>query len=53
MNTPADLFAELQTRYRFPAMTSVKVAINDEFADWDRQLQDGDCVVFIPPVAGG
>jgi molybdopterin converting factor subunit 1 len=53
MNTPADLFAELQTRYRFPAMTSVKVAINDEFADWHRQLQDGDCVVFIPPVAGG
>ena len=53
MNTPADLFAELQTRYTFPNMTSIKVAINDEFADWHRQLQDGDRVVFIPPVAGG
>jgi len=53
MNTPADLFVELQSRYDFPAMTSVKVAINDEFADWQHQLQDGDIVVFIPPVAGG
>lgn len=52
-NTPADLFVELQSRYNFPAMTSIKVAINDEFADWQHQLQDGDTVVFIPPVAGG
>jgi molybdopterin converting factor subunit 1 len=52
-STPADLFAELQSRYNFPAMTNVKVAINDEFADWQHKLQDGDTVVFIPPVAGG
>ena len=52
-NTPAELFAELQSRYDFPVMTSIKVAINDEFADWLHQLQDGDTVVFIPPVAGG
>jgi len=53
LNTPADLFAELQARYKFPAMTSIKVAINDEFADFQSQLKDGDRVVFIPPVAGG
>lgn len=53
LSTPADLFAELQSRYDFPVMTSVKVAINDEFADWQHILQDGDTVVFIPPVAGG
>lgn len=52
-STPAGLFAELQSRYDFPAMASIKVAINDEFADWQHQLQDGDTVVFIPPVAGG
>ena len=28
-------------------------AINDEFADWNADLSDGDAVVFIPPVAGG
>lgn len=52
-NTPAELFAELQPRYNFPTMTGIKVAINEEFAEWQSQLQDGDTVVFIPPVAGG
>lgn len=51
--TAAELFAELQQRYGFPELTSVKVAINDEFSDWDAALDDGDSVVFIPPVAGG
>jgi len=31
----------------------LKVAVNEEFAAWDRELADGDRVVFIPPVAGG
>jgi len=29
------------------------VAVNEEFSDWDYILQEGDEVVFIPPVAGG
>jgi molybdopterin converting factor subunit 1 len=52
-STPAELFAELATRHGFPEMETVKVAINDEFGDWHAQLQDGDSIVFIPPVAGG
>lgn len=36
-----------------PALLSIKVAVNDEFADWQQKLKDGDKVVFIPPVAGG
>jgi MoaD family protein len=51
--TTADLFTELDDRYRFPDMGRMKVAINDEFRDWDTALADGDSVVFIPPVAGG
>jgi len=51
--TAAELFAELTERYQFPELASVKVAINDEFADWHAALSDGDSVVFIPPVAGG
>jgi molybdopterin converting factor small subunit len=31
----------------------LKVAVNDEFRDWDTPLAAGDRVVFIPPVAGG
>lgn len=51
--TAAELFAELERRHAFPALSTVKVAINDEFADWNADLSDGDAIVFIPPVAGG
>jgi len=51
--TAEQLFAELQARYDFPALRSIKVAVNDEFRDWSAPLADGDRVVFIPPVAGG
>jgi MoaD family protein len=51
--TVAELFSELDQRYRFPRMASLKVAVNDEFGDWCSRIADGDSVVFIPPVAGG
>jgi molybdopterin converting factor subunit 1 len=51
--TAGELYRELETRYRFPSLASIKVAINDEFGDWQAPLRDGDSVVFIPPVAGG
>ena len=31
----------------------LRVAVNEEFADWERPLAPGDTVVFLPPVAGG
>ncbi len=52
-STAAELYAELKGRYGFPDLGRLKVAINDEFADWEASLRDGDSVVFIPPVAGG
>ena len=48
-----ELYAELNQRYGFPEVGRLKVAVNDEFSDWQRPLADGDSVVFIPPVAGG
>ena len=51
--TPADVYAELSERYGFPELQTVKVAINDEFSEWDALIQEGDTLVFIPPVAGG
>jgi len=51
--TIADLFNELDVRYEFPKMANMKVAINNEFGEWNSVLNDGDSVVFIPPVAGG
>jgi len=49
----ADLFAELRARHGFAEPSNFKVAVNDEFSDWGAVLNDGDRVVFIPPVAGG
>lgn len=51
--TVDELYAELDERYGFPSVGRLKVAVNDEFGDWRSKLNDGDSVVFIPPVAGG
>ncbi len=52
--TPADLFDILRERH--PALGSrdaALVAVNDEMADWEIVLRNGDTVLFFPPVAGG
>ena len=52
--TAADLYDELAARHPFGLPRSMlRVAVNDEFADWSRPLGAGDRIVFIPPVAGG
>jgi len=52
--TASDLFAELQSRHgSSEPIGHCKVAINDELAEWDAALNDGDTVLFFPPVAGG
>lgn len=33
--------------------TRLLVAVNQEYAGWDRPLRDGDEVAFIPPLGGG
>ena len=49
-----DLYEELRARHHFTlSADALKVAVNTQFSDWNRTLQDGDTVVFIPPVAGG
>ncbi len=52
--TPRELYAELGLGEIFPLNPKrLKVAVNDEFGDWEQTLGDGDLVVFIAPVAGG
>jgi molybdopterin-guanine dinucleotide biosynthesis protein A len=52
--TPRELYAELKARHRLTLTAEqLRVAVNEEFADWQRLLQPGDNVVFLPPVAGG
>jgi len=54
VNTAADVFAQLQHRHgSSEPLGHCKVAINDEMADWDSSVQEGDTVLLFPPVAGG
>lgn len=52
--TPAALFSECRERHAgLEEYSASLVAINDEMADWEAPLSDGDEVLFFPPVAGG
>ena len=50
---PSDAQKLLNEKYDLNIDTNLKVAINDQFSDWDKELLDGDRLVFIPPVTGG
>lgn len=53
-DTPEILYSDLKRQYSFSLEPSaLKVAVNEDFANWNHSLEDGDTVVFIPPVAGG
>ncbi len=52
--TASGLYEELNFLHGLGmAIGSLRVAVNDEFASWDRQLVDGDTVAFLPPMSGG
>ena len=48
------LFEELRgSRQLHLRPEQLRVAINDQFAEWSQRLNAGDRVAFLPPVAGG
>lgn len=52
--TAADLYEELRARHGFRLDPDrLKLVVNEEFRDWSHPIEDGDNVVFVPPVAGG
>lgn len=52
--TPAALYAELDALHRLGlCVEDFRVAVNDEFAAWDRPLEENDTVAFLPPMSGG
>lgn len=54
VSTAGDVFAQLQHRHgSSEPLGHCKVAINDEMAEWDSIVSDGDTVLLFPPVAGG
>ena len=52
--TAADVFAATADRHgSSEPIGHCKVAINDEMADWNSTVSDGDVLLLFPPVAGG
>jgi molybdopterin synthase sulfur carrier subunit len=52
--TAGDLYERLAVLHAFALpVRSLRVAINDAFAEWDSPLSDRDRVVYIAPVGGG
>ena len=58
VNTVAALVAWLKAKSlahaaAFANVKAVRVAINQEFADWTAPVSAGDEIAFFPPVTGG
>lgn len=52
--TGLQLYEELRARHGFSLVPAlVQFAVNDAFRSGSDAIEDGDEVVFIPPVAGG
>ena len=52
--TAADLYESLKKEHSLSLnQETLRVAINEEFREWNSTLSDNDTVVFLPPVAGG
>ncbi len=52
--TPRELYAELQQRYKFSMpVESLAASVDTSITTLDAHLSEGSEVVFLPPVAGG
>jgi len=54
-STVKDLIESIEKKY--PEISenikNIMVAVNEEYADKERKLEEGDVVALIPPVSGG
>lgn len=51
LKTVADVWARVAGDQSLPQ--TVRVAVNQEYADLGRRVKDGDEIAFFPPVTGG
>lgn len=52
--TVADLLSQLRNDFpELDRLTSMRIAVNEEYVKNDHRLSEGDEIVLIPPVSGG
>lgn len=51
--TVKELIDKYLATYQLSSLDKAMVAINEEYAQADTELAEGDTVAFIPPVSGG
>lgn len=51
--TVGQLKGKMTEDFHVQGLDTVMTAVNEEFADEETVLSDGDTVAFIPPVSGG
>lgn len=51
--TVQELKQSIQSDYDLKGIEQAMIAVNEEYADDETILQEGDVVAFIPPVSGG
>jgi len=51
--TIKELKQSIQSNYDLKTIDQAMVAVNEEYANDETILQEGDVVAFIPPVSGG
>ena len=52
-DNPTDVLASINKKHKIDVGANFKIAVNDEFSQWNIKLNNGDRLVFIPPVTGG
>ena len=52
-DNPTDVLASINKKHKIDVGANFKIAVNDEFSQWNVKLSNGDRLVFIPPVTGG
>ncbi len=52
--TPKELYSRLKKDHQFSLSDQLlRVAVNEQFADWQVELKSGDRLGFLPPLSGG
>lgn len=51
--TVGQLKGKMTEEFHVQGLDAVMTAVNEEFADEETVLSDGDTIAFIPPVSGG